>query len=292
MAKNDKVILVTGSTGTQGGAVTRCLLKNGWKVRCLTRDVTKPAARELANLDADVVSGNLDDVPSIRAALNGCYGAFSVQDYYGAGEQGEIRQGKGFAQCCRDTGVEHLVYSSVGSADRNTGIPHFNTKWQIEQFIRGLGIPCTILRPAFFMDNFWNYQKDGILNGTLSLPLPPDCGLQMIAACDIGAFTNLALENPGQYLGKAIDLAGDSLTLTQVARYIGDAIGREVRFVEQSIEAVRSTLPELATMYEWFNDVGYNVDIPGLRGIYPALLDFRGYLKASPWAKVRQTVMK
>lgn len=288
---SDKVILVSGATGHQGGAVARSLIEAGWKVRIFSRSLDKPAAQDLIGLGAQAVQGDFENVASLQKAMAGCYGAYSVQDFYQAGEDGEVRQGKNFARVAKDAGVRHFVYSSVGSADKNTGIPHFMTKWRIEQYIRDLEMPCTIVRPVYFMDNFWTYQKDQILSGTLNFPLPPQRTLQMIAVSDIGDVVAACFQNPEKFVGQAFDLAGDELTIPQAARYIGETIGREVRYSQQSLDTLWQQMPELAKMYQWFNDVGYSTNIAACRTICP-LLDFRGYLLQSQWAKVRVEAVK
>ena len=138
-----RVILVSGATGQQGGTTARNLLERGFAVRALTRDTEKAAARELADLGAEVVSGDLEDRASVDSVLDGVYGVFSVQQFMETGVEGEVRQGALLADAAKAAGVEHLVYSSVGSAHRETGIPHFESKWQVEEHVRASGVPCT-----------------------------------------------------------------------------------------------------------------------------------------------------
>jgi uncharacterized protein YbjT (DUF2867 family) len=279
MKKYEHTILVTGATGRQGGAVARHLLMDGWTVRFLTRDPGKPAAQELERLGATAVRGDLDDSLSVGRAIEGCYGAFSVQDFYQAGEEGEVRQGKGLADAAKAAGVGHFVYTSVGAADRRTGIPHFETKWRIEEHIRSLGIPHTILRPVFFMDNFqYPGLRQGILNGRLSLAVRRGKSLQMIAVSDIGAMAAVVFGNPDRFLWRSVDLAGDELTLPAACHILGSAIGREVRHEEAKIEDLDRSSPELGKMYRWFNEVGYQVDIPSVRAILPALTSFQTWV--------------
>ncbi len=218
--------------------------------------------------------------------MNGCYGCFSVQDAT-QGPKNEVSQGKLVADIAADCGIQHLVYSSVCAANKNTDIPHFESKWQIEQYIQSRQLPCTVLRPVFFMDNFSAYQKDSILNdGRISLPIDPDTTLQMIACCDIGAAAATCFADP-QNCGEEFDLAGDELTLPQAARQIGQCIGRTVTYVQSDIEEIRSQSEEMATMYEWFNNVGYDVNISSLRKTFPKLQNFQTWLKQSEWSKVR-----
>ncbi|MFB3892864.1 MAG: NmrA/HSCARG family protein [Phycisphaerae bacterium] len=282
---NRDMILVTGATGHQGGAVARCLLADGWQVRILTRDPGKAVARELAGRGATISKGDLNDRASVDLAIKGCHGVFSVQDFYTAGEQGEVRQGCLLADAAKTAGVKHFVYSSVGSANRNTGIPHFETKYKIEQYIRYLDLPYTILRPAFFYENFLTWNKDAILSGKLSLPMPADTRLQMISVEDIGGFAAAAFANPDKYLGRSIDIAGDELTMTEVAALLSSALGRKVTYEPAPIEQIRARMPELALMYEWFVRIGYDVEIASLRRLRPQMMTFETWLNQSEFAK-------
>ena len=130
---NDRTILITGVTGHQGGAVARALLSSGFRLRGLTRKPQGEQAIALARQGIDVVKGDLDDEATLRRALAGVWGVFGVQNTQEAGvERGEV-QGKRIATLAREAGVEHFVYTSVGSADTRTGVPHFDSKWRIEE---------------------------------------------------------------------------------------------------------------------------------------------------------------
>jgi uncharacterized protein YbjT (DUF2867 family) len=285
MNLRDKTILVSGATGRQGGACARSLLKLGCQVRILTRDPGNPLARELIKMGATASKGSFDDPASLQQALQGCYGAFSVQDFYTAGLEGEVRQGKVFADAALDAGIQHFVYSSVGAADKNTGIPFFETKWQIEQYITSLDLSWTIVRPVFFMDNFSAPDmKTAILNGKLSLPLPPDRSLQMIAVCDIGAIAAQCFAKGSECFGQAYDIAGDELTMAQAVSQFSQVLGKTVRYEQAPIEPMRKSMPEVATMFQWFNDVGYSVNIDSVRRLNPKLLTFNNWIKQSQWA--------
>jgi uncharacterized protein YbjT (DUF2867 family) len=280
----DRSILVTGATGQQGGAVLRYLRMQGFTVRALTRDVHSPAARTLGATGVSVIQGDFDDRASLARALDGAYGAYAVQTpYQRGGVEGELRQGLAFADAAKAAGIQHLVYSSVGSADRQTGIPHFESKYQIEEHIRAIGLPYTILRPVFLMENFLA-NRDTILSGTLAEPLPPATPLQLVACDDIGAFAALAFAAPAQWIGRAIELAGDELTMPQAAEVFGRVIGRPVQYVQVPMAEFRRTSgEELATMFTWFNQVGYGADLPTLRAIYPALTTLEQWLRRTGW---------
>jgi uncharacterized protein YbjT (DUF2867 family) len=268
MDKSKDKILVTGATGRQGGAVARHLLKNGYKVAVMTRNPER--AGIFKSLGAEIVQGDYDDPKSLERTLEGKWGVYAVQNTWEAGVEREEEQGKLIAELARKKGVTHFVYSSLGSSDRNTGIPHFENKWRIEQTIQSLKFPSyTVLRPVFFMDNFTSpWFLPGILEGKLLVGLKPATRLQMIAADDIGKFGALAFERYEEMNGVALEMAGDEHTMPEAAEIIGRAMARPVRFEQAPIEEVRKSSSDFATMLEWFDRVGYHVDIAALSQKY------------------------
>ena len=281
---NKGTIAVTGATGQQGGAVARKLIAEGWQVRALTRDVNKPAAQELKALGAELIPGDMDNRAELDAAFQGTYGVFSVQNFWipNVGFEGEIRQGKNVADAAKAAGVQHLVYSSVGSAHRGMGQKHFDSKWQIEQYIYSLGVPYTILRPVFFMENH-NWSRAYILNGIFTgMGLRPEKGVQSIAVEDIGAFAALAFANRDEYLGKTIELAGDALTEAQIAETFTKVIGRPVKLTPPSGGGWGDP-EEAAAAFNFFNGEAYDADIPALRRLHPGLLTLEQWLRKNGW---------
>lgn len=139
---SERTILITGATGQQGGATARALAGKGFTLRAMTRNPGSDAARALAAATgAELVKGELDDEASLKAALSGAWGAYAVQNTWTAGVEGEEAQGKRLATAAREAGVQHFVYASVASADRKTGIPHFDNKARVEDLVRSLGFP-------------------------------------------------------------------------------------------------------------------------------------------------------
>ncbi len=284
--KNQKVILVTGATGHQGGAVLRHLQQKGFAVRALTRDPNQPAARALVGHGTEVIRGDLDDDGSLARAVDGVSGIFSVQATQAGGEP-ETRQGIALADAAKRARVGHIVYSSVGSADQHTGIPHFESKFRIEEHVRGTGLRYTILRPVYFMEN-WLRMRDPIESGVLALPLSPEARLQMIAVDDIGAIATMAFEKPGHWQGRAVELAGDELSMNELAQSFSRMTGHHVAYQQMPWdEFERQTGPAITEMYRWFENTGYHADIGALRQEYPNLTGFERWLQ-SRWAK-RQT---
>ena len=258
-----RVILITGATGHQGGALARALAGKGFELRALTRKPSSPAARGLADLGATVVQGDLTDPGSLQEALRSVWGVFSVQTPFELGVAGEEEQGKRLAQLAREAGVTHFVYSSVASADRHTGIPHFESKARIEETVRTLGFPSfVILRPAFFMENLlspWFLQGNKLLT-----PLRPDTALQMIAVRDVGQYAALAFTEAGRLNRRELDLAGDEATLPAAALALSEGLERPVEAVPIPLSEVRQRSEDVALMYEWFERVGFHVDIAAL----------------------------
>src|SRR6266516_5605302 len=244
MAKGKGAILVTGATGQQGGAVARELL---------------------ARQGAEIVKGDLNDAESLRRALQGAWGVFAVQNTWEAGVEGEEAQGKRIAEIARKNGVQYYVYTSVASAHRNTGIPHFDNKWRIEETVRGLAFPShVIIRPSFFMENFLSpWFKPGIDQGKLMMGIKPTTVLQMIAVADIGKYGLLAFEKPTELNRREIDIAGDAHTMPETANILSKAAGRTIVFQQLPIAEIRKSSEDFAIMLEWFDRVGYDVDIAG-----------------------------
>ena len=143
-------VVVTGSTGKQGGAVARGLLARGHMVRAVTREPNSSQAKSLANAGATLVAASLEDTAAITKALEGATSLFAMTIPSG-GADAETRQGFAAAEAAKAAGV-HLVFTSVGSANRETGIPHFDSKYEVEKHIAKLGVRATILAPVSFME--------------------------------------------------------------------------------------------------------------------------------------------
>jgi uncharacterized protein YbjT (DUF2867 family) len=257
---SNRVVVISGATGQQGGATARALAGKGFAIRALTRNPQADKAKALAaETGAELVQAELDDESSVRKALQGAWGAYAVQNTWTAGVEGEEVQGHRFAKIAREAGVQHYVYASVASADRQTGIPHFDNKWRVEGTIRGLGFPTySIIRPVFFMENL---PSPWFLNGDkLVSALEPKTVLQMIAVQDIGQYGALAFTDP-RFRNLELDIAGDEMTLPQAAATFAKALGRPIEYMQIPMSEVRKNSEDFALMLEWFERVGYDADI-------------------------------
>ena len=290
MTNRDGVVLVTGATGRQGGSVLRHLqAQGGWNLRALTRNPNDAPARGLASEGVEVVKGDLEDMPSLGSAVRGARGVYSVQDFWAVGARREVRQGKNLADAAKNAGVEHFVYSSVGGAERSSGIDHWESKWEIEKHIRKLGLPATMVRPAAFMENYYIDQVEiGILKGKLMDPIRGDKPYQTIAADDIGGFVALAFSRQQEFIGQELEIAGSELTNIETAQVLSRVLGKKVRFQKLPMLMVKLFLgKEFYQMFRWFNDSGFKANIPELKRRYPEvrLRSLEEWLRDEGWHK-------
>ncbi|TWP46507.1 NmrA/HSCARG family protein [Lentzea tibetensis] len=255
-----KTIVVTGATGKQGGATARHLVARGWQVRALTRN---PSAQVTG---AETVVADLDDPGSLDRAMAGAYGVFSVQPAphdprapQGYDTSVETRWGKNVADAASRAGVEHLVYASLMASTSQTGVPSFDSKWEVEEHIRSLGQPSTVLRPGTFMDGL---HSPGMTK--LTHLLDPDTRYQLIAVDDIGAIAASVFASP-DLVGTSLALAGDELTPREIAAAMG------VEYEQFQVDD-----PALAKVFAHREEP--RADIALLRRIHPGLLTFAAFL--------------
>ena len=288
-APETKRVLVTGATGQQGGALALRLIERGHKVRALTRKPDGPAALELKKIGAEVVLGNFDDRASVERAAKGIDVAFVVATPFEKGPVAETQGAKNALDGARAAGVPYLVYSSVGDADRKTGIPHFDSKAEVEKHLQGLGVDYSIVAPVFFMENFLSpWLAAGFAKGTIAMGVLPDKKLQMISVQEIADFTTLAIEQRSAFRGKRVNIASDELVPHEFTSQIAKASGAKVGYYAIPIDQVRQQNEDFARMYDWFNRVGYSADIPKLKRDYPQVhwRTFHDWATKQDWARV------
>jgi uncharacterized protein YbjT (DUF2867 family) len=282
-------VVVTGATGKQGGAVVKSLLERGHKVRAVTRTTASEKAKELANAGASVVGASLEDTAALTKVLEGATSFFAMTTPFEGGTQAETRSGISAADAAKAAGV-HLVFTSVGSANRQTGIPHFDSKYKVEEHIAKIGVRATVLAPAYFMENLY-FGKEQLAKGIYAAPLPPAKPLAQVAVADIGAVAVRLLEDPGRFAGKRFDIAGDELTGNDVCAILSRVTGRPFNYFQVPMDIIRQRMGEDgAKMYEWFDRVGFKVDRAALRREFPDVVfhDFESWAKAQDWNTLLQ----
>ncbi|MFC7028282.1 NmrA/HSCARG family protein [Halomicroarcula sp. GCM10025324] len=281
-------VLVVGATGNQGGAVVDHLLASDqdFAVSGLTRDASSDAAQALSDRGVSMVEGDLGDPETLRGPVGDADAVFAVTNFWTQGYDAQVEQGKNIATVAAEEGVDHLVFSGVGSHDEDTGIPHFDTAEEIDQHIRDLDLDWTVLKPVFFFENLEAFAEDIVEDGTLALPLAEGVGLQMVSNDDVGRAAAVALANPGDFVGEAIDLAGDERTLEETAAVLSSVTGVDVEAVHVPIEDAYETFgEEFTVMCEWFNEVGYSADVDALEDRFGfEFTDLETYLEDHGWA--------
>jgi len=279
-----RTILVTGATGNQGGAVMRHLLSNGWRVRAMTRSVKRAKDMGLNIRDVEWVQADYMDPATLDRALRGVYGAFCVTTPAEDGPRAETAQGVNMANAADRAGVKHFVYSSIASSDEGTGIPEFDSKYAVETFLRGLSIPITVVRPVLFMDGLCTSDMHReILEGHLRYGLPPDKKVQMISLDDFGRSVAKVFRQPSKYVGITLDLAGDELTMPQVAEVLGTVMDCRVTYRPISAADIKMMDPRRGTMMEWMGARGHHVDLERVRAFNPGLTDFHHWAQRVTW---------
>jgi uncharacterized protein YbjT (DUF2867 family) len=282
-------VVATGSTGKQGGAVARGLLERGHKVRAVTRDPNSSQAKSLANAGATLVAASLEDTAALTKALEGATSLFAMTTPFG-GTDAEIRQGIAAADAATAAGV-HLVFTSVGSANRQTGVPHFDSKYEVEKHIAKVGVRATILAPVYFMENLY-FGKAQLAKGIYAAALPPTRALAQLAVADIGAVAVRVLEDVGRFTGKRFDLASDELTGNDVVAILSRVTGRPFAYQQVPLDVIRQRMgADGASMYEWLDRVGYTADRAALHREFPdvAFHDFESWAKAQDWNALLQS---
>jgi uncharacterized protein YbjT (DUF2867 family) len=277
-------VVVTGATGQQGGAVVKSLLERGHEVRAVTRNPDSAKARELASAGVTLVRVSLEDTAALTKALDGATSLFAMTTPFEGGTQVETRQGISAADAAKVAGV-HLVFTSVGSANRRTGVPHFDSKYEVEKHIARIGVRATVLAPVYFMENLF-FGKEQLAKGVYGSPLPPTRQLAQVAVADIGAVAVRLLEDPDRFAGKRFDLGGDELTGNDVVAVLARVTGRPFTYFQVPMDVIRQRLGEDgAKMSEWFDRVGYTVDRAALRREFPdvAFHDFESWAVAQDW---------
>jgi uncharacterized protein YbjT (DUF2867 family) len=280
---NENVVLVTGGTGSQGGAtVTHLLAAKKVRVRVLTRNLESPKAKSLAARGVELVKGDFEDVASLRTALAGVSAAFSVQQWTEkGGTAAEELNGKRFADAVKASGSPHLVYSSAEGVERKSGLGHYESKWAIEQHIRDLKLPATILRPVGFMDALGvPAMQRGMYLGMFRANWGVSHRVQFVATYDIGWFAARALEDPERYAGRVIPLAGDELNVADIIGTFKTVIGHKPWVAPIPAFVAKKMMPkEFADMFRWIREEGFEANIAQVRQEYPQLLTFAGWLK-------------
>lgn len=253
--------------------MVRALLERGHTVRAMTRSPDSSSAKELQRLGADIVEGDFNEPDTIQQAAKDVDAAYAMSTPYEDGPDTETEQGTQLVAALDAADVDHIVYSSVAGARAETGIPFFDSKVPVEDCLtEECEATHTIVAPVYFRENLLSEDMvDQIKEGTLSLALPGGTPLQTIAVEDIGQFVRYVVENPDKTGGKRIEIASDELTGPEMAARLADATGQRLRYNELPLDDLTEQNPAFGTMFQWFQEEGYDVDVADLKQSYPGL---------------------
>ena len=280
--QHSKTIFVTGATGNQGGAAVRSLLGHGYTVKALTRNPNSEAAQILKGLHAEIIQGDLNNKESYSDHIRNVYGIFCVLSFEN-GAAKEIKQGIDLVNLAKTFGIKHFLYSSLIGADLNTGIPHWESKFVIENHIRQTGLPHTIIRPASLFENFLiPAVKKRILKGKLPSPIDKNINQLFIGSDDIGKVSSTIFNKPDLYLGKIVPLFSEELNMGKVSTIFSEVMGKEVSYQKMPLFLARMVMGKnLYKMFAWINknSVLLLENQNMLNGEFPNLLGLREWIK-------------
>jgi len=302
-----KIIAVVGATGAQGGGLVRAIMSDvssDFTARALTRNVNSDKANELAELGAEVVPADLDDIETLKQAFNGAYGAFCVTFFWDHfSPEKEMAQAKAMAQAAKEAGLQHIIWSTLEDTRKwvplsdsrmptlmgHYKVPHFDSKGEADHVFSEVGVPTTFLLTSFYWDNliyFGMGPKKGP-DGKLAITMPMgDKKLPGIAAEDIGKCAYGIFKKGREFIGKTIGIAGEHLTGAQMAEALTKALGQEVGYNDVPPEVYRSLgfpgADDLGNMFQFNRDFAQdfcgarNLDVT--RGLNPSLQTFEQWL--------------
>jgi uncharacterized protein YbjT (DUF2867 family) len=270
-------ITVIGATGQQGGAVIDALLEKRVPIRAVTRNPKGDKARALVARGVEEVRADLEDVDSVRATFDGAAAAFAMTTHDGPdGPRREVAHGRVIAAAAADAALPFLVYSSVGGVDRDSGVPHFDSKHQIEEVLLR-AVPVTFVRPTFFMETLrLMIRRDGA-RVTIAMPLAGGVAVQMISVRDIGrvAAALLLMADPAV---APVEIAGDELTGEQIAGRIAHRLGSPTTYVQLPLDVLGADV-DLKMMFEWLGRLpAYQADFARTRELAGGVEDLSGWL--------------
>ncbi len=281
----NKIVLVIGATGKQGGAFVQALLKKNYMIKAFCRSASSEKVKKLKEKNVEIIEGNFYNAKSIVNAARYTDAVFFMTTFTD-GPDKEVEQGIKIADSLKEADVEHIVFSSVASADNNTGIPHFESKYIVEKHIASLGVPYTIIAPVAFMENLLSpWSLPNLKNGKISNALPPDKKIHQIAVEDIGSFAAEIISLGPEAYYKRFEIAGDSISWLNAADTLSRITGKQIHYESFPVEALKTRGEEMYLMMKWQNKLGYNVDIKSLKEEFPQVEwhTFENWARKQDW---------
>ena len=282
IATQGKTIVVIGATGRQGGEVAQNLVRQGWRVRGVTR---KPESKKAAGLKArgvEVVKADLEDTASLEAAFENAYGVYNMQAHAPGRIEVEIRQGRNTAQAAKRTGVKHLVYGSAGPGHTKTGIEQWDAKQEITRTMKDLGLPLTVLRPMAFMElmSDSSYYPNSSTWYIWPNLMGTERKIPWISVQDVGAIAAKAFANPDDYLGRDLPLAADAQSLAECREIYREVNGKyPSRFPMPMFLFEKFVGKDIPNMWRWLRTNPVSLETRQTYEVYPETMTIPTWMR-------------
>jgi uncharacterized protein YbjT (DUF2867 family) len=305
-----KIIVVFGATGAQGGGLVRAILNDPEKafaVRAVTRDPESDKSKALSQAGAELVKADVDDASGIEKALEGAYGAYFVTFFWDHfSPEKEMDQVEKMAKAAKAAGLKHVIWSTLEDTrnwvslendlmptlQEKYKVPHFDGKGASDRFFKEQGVPTTYMYASYYWENmiyFGMGPKRGD-DGKLSITFPMgDKKMAGIAAEDIGKCAYGIFKKGEELVGKKIGVAGEQISLANMAKQLGDSLGEEVIYNEVSPAQYRSFgfpgAEDLGNMFQFYRDFddvcNQTRDVSYSRELNPELQRFEQWVSAN-----------
>jgi uncharacterized protein YbjT (DUF2867 family) len=260
MIASKGVALVIGEAGGLAGSVAGRLCDYGLAVRILPDEPTSHATQALEARGVELLPGSLDDPTSLKRAFSGVEALFLVLDQTDVGPSGRRRRGSAIGDAAKQAGVRHVVYSAGAGPDHH--LTACDQSKLIEDHLRSIGLPLTVLRPVTIMEEIpWFWLSLLGSEAVLATPYGPTTKVAMICLDDVAALAARAMAEPAPFEGQTIEIAGDEVSMAEVADLLRQELGRHVQATEVQVEGV--------FMLAEADQPG--IDIPRIRSLYPQL---------------------
>jgi uncharacterized protein YbjT (DUF2867 family) len=274
-------IAVVGATGRQGSAVVRHLLRDGWRVRALTRDPSGAAARTLTDQGVQIHPVDTEDIGSLAPAFHGVHGVFNVQNPMTSSVEAEVRQGRHVADAAAAAGVSHVVYGAAGIGEEITGVGSWDSKLAVAARFRDLGLRLTVLRPMAFMELMTDkayYPNVGVWH---LMPRLMGSGRPVGWLCleDLGAITARVFADPDRWGDRSLGLVSDVQSIDACRALWAEVAGRRPRGFPMPVWLFeRFVGNDLTTMWRWLRTAEFDISAGATREILPEALTVRDWM--------------
>ncbi|KAJ7069100.1 NAD(P)-binding protein [Mycena amicta] len=272
------LVVIVGVTGKQGGSVARALIESDkpYRIRGLTRDASRPAAKAFASEGIEIVAVSISvgNEAAVRAAFEGAAVIFAVTNFneHGSAER-EIAEGKLMVDAAKAVNTSLLIWSALESfKELSSGrVPNsvfFDTKAAVTAYAKVSGVPLSIVQAAYYATNIFDAvpyalraQDDG--SYTFSFPMSASTKVPLIdPETDYGLYVRAAIELPQFGAGSEL-LSGTSISMEEIFVDLSEVTGKKIVYTPYTKEEfadvfpMKPLLPVISDMFEAYETIGY-----------------------------------